>query len=291
MLAGARVACVIVAAALAAGCGRKAGHDRARGAATWPADDETGATCADEADALVYVVDNQRTLWRFDPRELPGQAFHRVAWLGCDLLTHPYSMAVDRKGVAWVLYHGGQVHRVSVADGRCLGPAYETPADELFGMGFVRDGAGPDGETLFLADDVQHRLARLDVSRRPAVRHDVAAIGGDATTQPELTGTADGKLFAFFPEDDGGFVQELDGATGMPVGPRLAIGAPPGHVQAWAFAHWGGVFYVFMTRDDDSAVYAVPRDGRHAARVADDLPMRIVGAGVSTCAPLVERMP
>ncbi|MBK9033537.1 MAG: hypothetical protein IPL61_20110 [Myxococcales bacterium] len=62
-------------------------------------------------------------------------------------------------------------------------------------------------------------------------------------------------------------------------------------MSSYAFAHWGGVFYVFTTADGTSSVHAVHMKTGAQEEVATDLPMRIVGAGVSTCAPLLERAP
>jgi len=52
----------------------------------------------------------------------------------------------------------------------------------------------------------------------------------------------------------------------------------------YAFAHWGGVFYIFVT-SDTSTVRAIDRKTGAYQLVLDNLPYRITGAGVSTCAP------
>jgi hypothetical protein len=72
-------------------------------------------------------------------------------------------------------------------------------------------------------------------------------------------------------------------------GKRLDVGDITGDIGAWAFAFWGGTFYVFATVGDNSTVRSVDRaTGKHAL-VLQHLAQRIVGAGVSTCAPLMER--
>ena len=101
----------------------------------------------------------------------------------------------------------------------------------------------------------------------------------------------DGRLFAYFPAPGRGRIQELDRATGAAIGAPWVLGGATDDVSAYAFAHWGGTFYVFTTVDGVSSVHAVPMQAGAPARVATDLPMRIVGAGVSTCAPLLERAP
>ena len=69
------------------------------------------------------------------------------------------------------------------------------------------------------------------------------------------------------------------------------VTAQAGEVGAYAFAQWGGVFYVFATVDGDALVHAI--DGRTGADtvVLAHLPNRVVGAGVSTCAPMLEQLP
>jgi hypothetical protein len=68
----------------------------------------------------------------------------------------------------------------------------------------------------------------------------------------------------------------------------LASERDAGQVSAYVFAHWGGTF---TTAGGNSAVHRIEmKSGKHAL-VRDKLPFEIVGAGVSTCAPLLERAP
>ena len=252
-------------------------------------------TCALQDVELIYLVDNKATLYSFDPKKLPADPFHRIAALACETTTTPNSMAVDRVGIAWLGYHDGTVHRASIIDGRCSASgAVPRGAPETFGMGFVTDGPKATTEKLFVAGDAEtgngKMLATLDTSTTPARWMPVAALTV-AGNHPELTGTGDGRVFAYFPSPGRGFIQELDRATAKPIGTRWTLEAKANHVSAYAFAHWGGVFYVFTTADGSSAVHAVHMKNGKQELVLEDLPMVIVGAGVSTCAPLLERIP
>jgi hypothetical protein len=250
--------------------------------------------CAARDVELVYVVNADSELLSFDPRKLPGDPFRLVGKLTCDPSSGPFSMAVDRMGVAWVVYGNGTLHRVSILDAHCAPTAYMRGLDvpETFGMGFVTDGPKSTTEKLFVsANDDSQMLARLDTSQEPARWEPIGRITAKQVRNPELTGTGEGKLFGYFPEDGRGFVQELDRTTGRAIGPRTKLGATTGTVRGWAFAHWGGVFYVFATVDENSAVHAVNRKTGKSELVREHLPFRIVGAGVSTCAPLLERTP
>ncbi len=247
-------------------------------------------TCEAQGVELIYVVDDANRLLSFDPSKLPGDPFHPIGTLRCETSATPFSMAVDRRGVGWVLYNNGKLHRVSILDARCLsaGMTARPNAPRTYGMGFVASDAA--SETLFVAaNDDSRALATIEIAQEPPRFATIAAIDAGQTKNPELTGTGDGKLFGYFPEPNQGFVTELDKTTGQPIEPRHPLGSDIGDVQAYAFAHWGGVFYVFATSDGHTSVHAIHRkDGRYE-RVRDDVPYRIVGAGVSTCAPLLER--
>ena len=54
---------------------------------------------------------------------------------------------------------------------------------------------------------------------------------------------------------------------------------------AWAFAYWGGDFYVFTSFGSGSRVTRFNTTTKAIATVANFTTGQIVGAGVSTCAP------
>jgi hypothetical protein len=109
---------------------------------------------------------------------------------------------------------------------------------------------------------------------------------------PELTGTGNAELWAYFPGyTTSGQVARLNKTTGareMPFNlPNLS-----GMVVAWAFAHYGGQYYIFVTTDDglgtttSQVLKLDPTTGMITTAVANS-PYEVVGAGVSTCAPVV----
>jgi hypothetical protein len=252
------------------------------------------ATCADDGVGLIYVVDSANELLSFDPRKLPGNPFQRIGTLQCsNALGGPFSMSVDRHGVAWVVYDGGELFKVSITDATCQ-PTALVPGSlgsSRFGMGFVSDAPGSTTEKLFIAAaDASRALASIDThTLRP---HMVGAVAAGDDRNPELTGTSEARLYGFFPmAGKPSFVQEIDRATGGARGQRWMLGkASLGDVSAYAFAQWAGVFYVFVTSTDDSfetssTVRAIDRATGTYRVVLDHLPYRITGAGVSTCAP------
>jgi hypothetical protein len=260
-------------------------------------------TCEAQGVELVYVIDKANTLHAFDPRALPGEEFRRIGTLTCAAGDSPFSMTVDRRGVGWVLFHSGRMFRVSVVTGACLGEvAFEDSVPMMFGQAFVRDvAASPPQEVLMISvndDRPSSRLGALDLARTPASWRAIGPLPAGWIYTPDLTTTADGRLFAYAPparaaRGDAGLVQELSPRTGKPVGRAMKVeaGDASGSAMAWALAHWGGTFYVFLTLNDDTRVYAVDRKTRASRLVRAGLPVPILGAGVSTCAPLLERAP
>ena len=118
--------------------------------------------------------------------------------------------------------------------------------------------------------------------------------GALASRNCELTGTGDGRLFGFFAGsiyDDAASaaVVGLDPNTEAPTSqwplPTIDTGSD------WAFAFWGGDFYLFTAdKYDANNPYTTvskfsPSDGS-LTTIAQNIGFRVVGAGSSTCAPV-----
>jgi len=183
-------------------------------------------TCAVQGNELIYVVDQRANLLSFDPRALPGDPFHYIGALACDPASSPFSMAVDRRGIAWVLYISGKLYRVSIVDAHCAPVNRADDGPPGFGMGFASDAPGDEAETLYVAGNAApHQLASVDTTYEPPRWRVVGPVVSEGERGPELTGTADAKLFGYFPEPGLGFVQEIDRATAKRIGPPLSLGA------------------------------------------------------------------
>lgn len=249
--------------------------------------------CAEEA-RWIYLIDSDSTLIRFEP---DAKKFTEIGRIDCDSgIASPFSMAVDRDANAWVLHDDGNIFKVSTADASCSGTAYQENQKgfELFGMGFVSDTAGSSEETLFVAGgaggpilDTSAGLASIDTAS--LVLSEVAPIGTLAGW-PELTGTGNAELWAFFPEtDNGAEVHKLNKDSGATLGTFPIDGVGAGTAEAWAFAFWGGRFYIFLktSLDDSTHVWRLDPITGDVTEWVPNTGYRIVGAGVSTCAPVV----
>jgi hypothetical protein len=251
-----------------------------------PKPDVDRTDCPDADATYIYVVTEDSELFSFYP---PDLSFKRIGNLVCPSAqgATPFSMAVDRRGVAYVLYNDGQLYRVSTATAACTATSFQkSQLDfETFGMGFASDVAGPS-EQLYVSDNdfdgVLRGLGKIDTST-----FKLSIVGSFGTTirRSELTGTGDGRLFAFWPDPSiggGSHLTELNKATGQIVAQtNLSFGQ---RNDAFAFAFWGGDFWIFTSSGGETDVNRFrPVDG--TTTLPTTHPSVIVGAGVSTCAP------
>jgi hypothetical protein len=255
--------------------------------------------CPDAGATLVYVVTRQEQLLSFYP---PTAQFRAIGPLSCPTrsATTPFSMAVDRTGIAYVLYMDGELFRVSTATARCQATSFRAGQSNFastFGTGFSHDNTGT-GETLFVAsgDSVPATaptLATID-PRTFSLR-----VVGDlqpAILNAELSGTGAGDLFAFFATTGAALcdnapggncpdsaIGQLDKTTGRVVAQSVLRGNPQG--TAWAFAFWGGDFYTFTAPGNGGTIVNRFNPADRSIVTVATRPDQIVGAGVSTCAP------
>ncbi|WP_155798306.1 hypothetical protein [Sorangium cellulosum] len=245
--------------------------------------------CIERAE-LVYVLSQDNELYSFRPDR---KEFTRIGVLGCQTNMDPNSMAVDRNAVAWVNYvrpddSAGTLFKVSTEDASCESTSVELSRGwSRLGMGFSSDLSRPEAEQLFVAGTTSTPgigLGRIDGSSLTPVGEFSGSLRGKSA---ELTGTGDGRLFGFFTTSP---VQlaEIDKETGdiIEATPLRGIETP----SAWAFSFWGGDFYFYTAPQSASRTTNVsryrPSDGSIDTAYMTNIGFRIVGAGVSTCAPV-----
>ena len=214
-------------------------------------------SCGAGAD-LVYVVDQTYRLLSFNPKENKNE-FKLIGTLKCpagpalDGLSDstPFSMSVGRDGTAWVLYTSGEIFSVSTADASCKPTTFQVSQQgmDLFGMGFVTNGNGATDETLHIVggDSAIAGTANTYASIDPKTLK-VSLLGNVAVDMnaPELTGTGKGELYAYFPGPFSPRVQLLNKSTAATTR-EWKLTASANMVTSYAFAHWGGQFFIFQT--------------------------------------------
>jgi hypothetical protein len=258
----------------------------------------------DESTQLIYVVDKDYNLLAFDPRQ-DANTFMLIGQLDCPAGTSwplldnpatPFSMSIDRTGRAWVLYTSGEIFFVDTSNASCTPSTFTKGAQgfQLFGMGFVSDAAGSDAETLFIAGGDASIAAGLPGATflGKVAPSTMAVTKMDEVTRGELTGNGAGELWTYMPQYGFPFpaptVAKLDKATGA-VAKTYTLPGSGALVDAFAFAHYGGRYYVFETAATSRVLRLDPAGNNGAGKVdvvVPDSPYEIVGAGVSTCAPI-----
>jgi hypothetical protein len=215
----------------------------------------------------------------------------------------PNSMAVDRDANAYVNYvqsdpntgedTAGVIYKVSTQDASCSAqPVMTLPAGWYrIGMGYSTDTAGGTSETLYV-DGVGNGITGGgtglgSVNLTAGTVTPIGAFTGTVAGQnAELTGTGDARLFGFFTTTPV-YVAQVDktsGATPNPV-PMTGVQTP----TDWAFSFWGGHFYLYVSQGAGTTVADYdPTTGSVNPSYMPNIGFDIVGAGVSTCAPIVQ---
>jgi hypothetical protein len=264
---------------------------------------DAGDGCSDAA-RLVYVLSDANELYSFRP---DMRMFTRIGTLTCNTTMQPNSMAIDRNAVAWVNYvdssggfgdSAGAIYRVSTTDAHCTSDAPINLTSGWFrlGMGFSSDATSGSAETLFVAATADplgggsDGLGRIDPASLNVVP--IGSFSGSLMGQSaELTGTGDGRLYGFFTTTPVQIAQidKTSGATSM--ARSLSQVETP---AAWAFSFWGGDFYLYTAPDPTlnpgrttNVTRYRPSDGSVDASYMTNIGFTIVGAGVSTCAPIL----
>lgn len=247
--------------------------------------------CSDAA-KLVYVLSDDNDLYSFDP---PAKKFTLIGQLGCNTSLSPNSMAVDRNAVAWVNYVNafdsqGVIFKVSTVDASCdPSPTVQLPAGfTRIGMGFSKNDLVSEEETLFVSGTSGTGLAKINAANtlNPISNFSPGTFAGESA---ELTGTGDGRLYGYFTTSPVQ-VGQIDKTTAAVTNGKVITGlATP---SAWAFSFWGGSFYLYAAGSGNSNVTKYdPVAGTIDNAYMTNVGFRIVGAGVSTCAPLIEPPP
>jgi hypothetical protein len=283
----------MMSAALAltvAGCGaRSALTDGGGPADAGPGEPPPDAAPSDCGPGVtdIYLLSMEHNLIRFSPSDL---TFTTIGKVDCPLNASAYSMAVNRQGVAYVRYSDGELFRVSTLTAKCEPTGFVAGQGGFpmtFSMAFVADQGDP-GETLFLAGmdfgtEGTPVLGTLDTAT-----FTLSTVG--KLDQPvgrlELTGTGDGRLVGFAPGAPGSHVFEIDKSSAA-VQEDMTVYLDQIKFDAYAFAFWGGKYYIFSSSAPGGTVVHAYTPGEvEPSIVAQIDKATIVGAGVSTCAPL-----
>jgi hypothetical protein len=253
--------------------------------------------CSAEA-KLVYIVAEDGDLLSFDPSTTPPTVVDLGSLGGCPTSGDetPFSMGVDRDAIAWVLSSNGNLFRVDIKNNLACtssGMTADQQGMDLFGMGFVTNDVGGTIEQLFIAGSATpgQGASTLGTLSFPDLKvHPIHALSGS----PELTGNSNAELWGFYPDTTPPKISKIDKTNGTE-NPNYPLSSLAGQPSAWAFAFWGGDFYVFLQKDLETETTVYHVNGTTGAlmhqwttsQLIGGSSHSIVGAGVSTCAPVI----
>lgn len=251
--------------------------------APWDAGPTTdaGAGSCTTGNTAIYVLGKTHELYSFAPDTL---TLTQVGMLDCPQgggTATPFSMAVDRAGTAWVLYNDGHLYHVNTATAACAATNFvpDQHGFDKFGMGFVSNAPGSNEETLYVANE--YGIGVIDTGT--LVLAPVTGTFGFSAAA-ELTGTGDARLYGLFygfPP----YISEIDKNDSQLLGEMPLDTVDIG--TGFAYAFWGGDFWIFTAPNGTSS--RVDRYEPATGFTMTELPsvgFKIVGAGVSTCAPV-----
>ena len=232
-------------------------------------------TCPPDLTPPIYVITTLSNLYAFDP---VTARFTFIGAAACPSMStsYPFSMAVSRDGTAYTVFNDGTLFRIDLATAQCTKTPYEPGQAGFlgFGMGFSANTPAP-GETLYVVNADTDYLASIDLST--FILTPIAPVSVEA----ELTGTLDGRLYAFFPSPSNGNMEigRVDKVSGRITGTLPLAFA---NNRDWSFAIAGGSFYTFTSDIEPTTVRLV--DAQGDAKVIATMNEVVIGAGVSTCA-------
>jgi hypothetical protein len=241
----------------------------------------------------IFVLSDDAELWKFRPDDL---SFQMLGNFVCEGKTSTFSMAVDRLGFAWVMFSDGTIYKVNVADPTvCMPSGYNTfqMGTNLFGMGFVSNSAVDQCDSLygntfsgggFSEGPNQGKFLNLDPDTLL-----IQLLGNTSFNGAEVSGTGDGRVFMFGGVNPSKLV-EVDRTNGAYIDVLPLVGLET--TNGFAFSHFDGDFYIFTEGNgfNSKVTYVDYSDKdmngvQEVMTVVPQAPIRIVGAGVSTCAP------
>lgn len=237
--------------------------------------------CLDGGDTQIYLITSQNQLLAFYP---PTLTFTTIGPINCPGTggQTPFSMGVERSGTAYSVFTDGRLFRISTANAQCQSTPY-VPGQQgysTFGMGYA---GNQQTEALYVSDNANGKgLATIDTKT-----FKLSLVGNYAPALPprcEMTGTSNDELFAYCINNNGngGVVAQIDPANAKVIAASaVKVGS---NSDAFAFAYWGGDFYMFNSPGGATAVTRYDPAKKTETVVASH-PSTIVGAGVSTCAP------
>ncbi|MEA2697756.1 MAG: hypothetical protein QOI66_2027, partial [Myxococcales bacterium] len=136
-------------------------------------------------------------------------------------------------------------------------------------------------------------VAKVDLGQSPPTLIPIGTYTGDVMGgRCELTGTGDAKLFGFFTTQPA-YLAQIDKTTGA-TPQAVSLPTIDATTGGYAFSFWGGSYWFYTASDTDNTKvtrYDPTTTPPTTTVPVPQLTFTIVGAGVSTCAPVTFPIP
>ncbi len=223
---------------------------------------------------LIYVLSDEDEIYTYDP-EL--DSFEYLTDVICPGEQNPYSLAVDRAGLAWIQYASEDVYTFDPANPAPCEFAGVLGGPEgfgLFGMSFAPESNLDVCDRLFLHSYSGNGpftegpgLGQLGVF--DPMTDELSALGPVDYDGGELAGTGEGRLFAFAGVEPAKLV-EYDKETATPIDTLPLTGLSKTRASAMAF--YGGDAYFFTEAVDTTCVPCLEANCPNAFAACQDDP-------------------
>lgn len=261
-------------------------------------DDDSGSQCANEDLGDIFALTIDKDLFRFNPID---KSFKPVGRVNCqtgssDDLAFSMTVSRDVNGYAYVLFVDRNllncrgIYKISTDDAACIEKTKFHCGDSgfnFFGMAFSTNSPTTEEESLFLAAGSPRGTGSSTLGRLNLETGFVESIGNMDLSLPDLTGNSNGELWGLFYTGQPPVISQIDKKTAKR-GMNFEVTDIPTITYAFTGAYWGGSFYLFHMQDRDSTskVYKVDRQTGAMKLFVSTTDIKVIGAGVSTCAPI-----
>ena len=258
--------------------------------------------CGDEAQ-LIYAMDANNTLFRFDPRQVAGgnSSIQSLGAPACNTGTPlsgqfgdtatVFALAVDDYGAVWAMFNSGEIFVIDPATLNCTKKPWTSTQDwQLFNMTFSGNSStrsqylyvSGGGATVYEPGN----LGRIDLTTLTVQTID--ALQGSADSVVPLVSTGKREVDGLYPRfTSSTHIARIDLADGSLVGNSVTVPGLGSATLDWAIASWGGTFWVFLNDGTTTTLTAIDASTGASTKPLSNIPFVPVAANSSTCAPTV----
>jgi hypothetical protein len=231
---------------------------------------------------FIYLIDENANLYQFSP---PTQTLTQVGPINCGSGFSPETMAVDRRGIAWIEGEGN-LYELDTGTLTCWPSDFDVSqtGSDYWGSCFALNAPRTPAETYY----IQYSGVLSSINPTTLALSEIGTLTGLINNDlqgsgAELTGTANGNLFGFFPSNPWVLAQiDKSNADILSQLPLPIITMDAANADGWAFASWGEDFWFFVSAGSVTKVFHYDASTATTS-LATQIAAGMDGAGVSPC--------